>query len=73
MQTKTKPTKAGVKAALKSLGYINTDSDTPPALRGVPVADTFTSEEMDFARYLIYDDDFGGAWSDAEQINMHCD
>lgn len=67
-----KPTKSGVAAALASLGYMSTVNDTPPALRNVPLAQTFTAEEMAFAKYLIWDTDFGGAWNDAEQINMHC-
>ena len=66
-----KPTKAGVKAALQSMGY-NSQDDTPPALRGIEAATSFSSEEMSFARYLIYDTDFGGAWNDDDQINYHC-
>jgi hypothetical protein len=65
-----KATKAGVKAALKSMGY-NSVNDTPPALRGIEAAADFNTEEMSFARYLIYDTDFGGAWKDDGQINMH--
>ena len=70
--TETKKiTKGGVKAALKSMGY-NSVNDTPPALRGIEASADFTYEDMAFARYLIYDTDFGGAWNDDYQINLHC-
>lgn len=45
----------------------------PPALRGIAPAERATPEEVEFFKYLVADDDFGGAWNDAEQINMHCD
>lgn len=68
---KNKPTKAGVKAALLSLGYTNEPDYMPPALLPTMAAATFDAEEMEWAKYLIYDTDFGGAWNDAAQINMH--
>lgn len=66
-----KPTKAGVKRALQSMGYVS-ENETPPTLRGVETAADFTPQDRSFARYLIYDTDFGGAWKDDDQINMHC-
>lgn len=63
-----KSTKAGVKAALNSLGYF---TEMPEALKTVKAAADFTADEKAFAKYLIYDTDFGGAWNDAAQINMH--
>ncbi len=67
MNTPTKPTKRGVKAALTSLGY----DRFPAPIAAVQAADTFTNEDQAFAEYLIWDTDFGGAWNDAEQINLH--
>lgn len=61
-----KPTKSGVVAALMEQGY----ETMPFALRGISPA-PFTKEEWDWSRYLIFDNDFGGAWNDAAQINMH--
>ena len=64
-----KPTKAGVKAALILMGY----SEMPNALKRVGIkTGEVTNEEMAFAKYLVYDTDFGGAWNDEAQINMHC-
>jgi hypothetical protein len=68
---KIQATRAGVKAALVSMGYTS-ENDTPRALRGVQASADFTDEDMSFARYLIFDTDFGGAWNDDAQINMHC-
>ena len=63
----TKPTRAGVKAALIHLGY-----DRFPAIIAASVAaEKFTIEEREFAEYLIHDTDFGGAWNDSKQIAMH--
>lgn len=67
-----KPAAAGVKAALISMNYVS-ENDTPPALREVEAATQFTDDEMSFARYLIYDTDFGGAWEDSAQLQMHLD
>lgn len=66
-----KPTKSGVKAALLSMGYTNEPEYMPPALLSIQSSDSFTGEEMEWAKYLVFDNDFGGAWSDAAQINMH--
>jgi hypothetical protein len=65
MRTKTKPTKSGVKAALIAMGY----DYFPVALASTCASVDFTEDEKRFARYLIWDTDFGGAWNDAEQIN----
>lgn len=57
------------------MGYgtgLDSNSDMPSALWSVQSSSDFTDEDMAFARYLIYDTDFGGAWNDDEQINMHC-
>lgn len=67
---KTKPTRRGVVSALRSLGYTS-EADTPPALRGIAPAQQATPDESAFAKYLIHDNDFGGAWNDADQILMH--
>lgn len=68
---KNQATKSGVKAALVSMGYTS-ENDTPPALRQVQDSVNFNDEDMAFARYLIYDTDFGGAWKNDAQINAHC-
>jgi len=60
-------TKAGVKAALISKGY----SEFPNALKAVDASKNFIREEMEFAEYLVADSDFGGAWNDNQQVNMH--
>lgn len=71
MKIEQKPTKAGVKAALISLGYTLEAGIFPPALKDVVPAESFTPEDYRWAKYLIYDTDFGGAWDDAAQINLH--
>lgn len=58
-------TKSGVVAALIEMGYVK----MPKALAGIEPK-PFNRDEWDFARYLIFDDDFGAAWNDSEQINM---
>lgn len=60
-------TKAGVKAALISKGY----DYFPKALENIKAAKEFNREDDSFADYLVYDNDFGGAWEDNEQINYH--
>lgn len=68
--TTKKLTKSGTVAALINFGY-ETEENRPPALAGIQPAERFTPKEREFAEYLIHDTDFGGAWNDAEQINMH--
>jgi hypothetical protein len=65
---KLRPTKAGVKAALIAAGF----NHFPNALKDVKPAPDFTSEDKLFANYLVWDTDFGGAWDDDDEINMHC-
>ena len=67
----TQTTKSGIVAALISLGFRRDEGAFPPSLKTVVPAASFTAEEMSFAEYMIADDDFGGCWNDAEQINMH--
>lgn len=67
-----KCTKAGVVKALIEMGYSQTEGPFPPALKTVSPAAEWTYEEMEFACYLVGDTDFGGAWNDGEQIEMHC-
>lgn len=71
MKTDMKTTKAGVVAALISLGYFQDSGPFPNALKTVSPSASFTGAEMEFAKYMIYDTDFGGCWNDANQINMH--
>lgn len=66
-----KPTKSGVVAALNHRGFSQDTGPFPPALKAVPAALHFTANELDWADYLINDTDFGGAWNDSSQINMH--
>lgn len=66
-----KPTKQGVVKALIDLGFSQSVGAFPPALKSVVPAEKATQQEVEWAKYLIYDNDFGGAWDDAEQINMH--
>lgn len=66
--TEKRHTAAGVKAALTFLGH----TSLPFVLQSAPRAESFTAEEMSFAEYLATDNDFGGAWNDGEQIEMHC-
>ena len=66
-----KATRCGVRAALKSMGYTE-KNELLHALRNIEASADFTDEDMQFARYLIYDTDFGGAWNDDDQINYHC-
>ena len=62
-----KPTKAGVKAALIALTY----DYFPAALRDIEPAKTFTRDEFSWANYLIFDDDFGGAWAEEDQYQIN--
>ena len=41
----------------------------PVALASTCASVDFTEDEKRFARYLIWDTDFGGVWNDAEQMN----
>lgn len=66
------PTKVGVCAALNSLGFWQHEGPFPPSLISIVSAASFTPAELSFAEYLVADTDFGGAWNDAEQIEMHC-
>lgn len=67
MKTTSLPFRPGVVAALHSLGFVEV-KELPPALRTTPAALSFTREEMEFAKYLVFDTDFGGAWDDDGQI-----
>lgn len=60
----TRKSKAGVAAVLRVLGYVT----LPNALQGLDSKD-ISNAEVEFAAYLVYDDDFGGAWKDDDQIN----
>jgi hypothetical protein len=68
MTTSPKPTKSGVVRALFDAGY---GTMLPPSLSSIEPATAATQDERDFADYLIADTDFGGAWNDASQIDMH--
>ena len=63
----TKPTKAGVKAALIALTY----DCFPVALRDVNPAKEYSKEELEWAMYLIWDTDFGGAWHEKDQFQIN--
>lgn len=65
-------TKSGVTTSLIHLGFSQSEGPFPPSLVDVQPSESFTSEEMEFARYIAEDTDFGGAWNDAEQIDIHC-
>ena len=63
--------KAGVVAALNHRGFHAENGPFPEVLKAIAPAATFTNEELEWADYLIADPDFGGAWNDAAQIEMH--
>jgi len=60
-------TKAGVKAALIAMGH----ESFPSALKETVPSKDYIIEEKEFAEYLVADTDFGGAWNDDAQINLH--
>ena len=60
-------TKAGIKRALIDLGY----NRFPAPMGAVEAATVASLAEVEFAQYLIWDTDFGGAWNDSAQIEMH--
>lgn len=62
-----KPTKAGVKAALIAMTY----DYFPAALKDVAPAESYTQEEWEWADYLVYDTDCGGAWDEADQYQIN--
>lgn len=61
-------TKAGVVCALNALGFRADNGPFPAALKNIPSAASHTRDEYILALYLRDDDDFGGAWNDADQI-----
>jgi len=64
-------TKSGVVAALIHRGFFQHEGPFPPHLKTITPAPSFTQGELEWADYIIADTDFGGAWNDATQLDMH--